>query len=88
MDTRYKIRKAAGSYWLLDMEQDGKDYIEPIELNESGAGIWELISRGFDVPAAAGELAKRYGIETEMAQEDILQFLAGLEAAGVSIGVK
>ena len=30
MSERYQLRHAAGCYWLLDMEQSGKDYIGPI----------------------------------------------------------
>ncbi|MCI9525684.1 MAG: PqqD family protein [Lachnospiraceae bacterium] len=88
MSVRYRIRKAAGSYWLLDMEQPGDNYIEPIELNESGARIWELASQGFDAAAIAEDLAEQYGIDMETVKEDVMQFLAGLEAVGVSIGVK
>lgn len=88
MDARYRIRRAAGSYWLLDMAQSGENYIEPVELNESGARIWELASQGADVLAIAEELAGQYGMDIETVKEDVLQFLAGLEAAGVSIGVK
>lgn len=88
VNARYSLRKAAGSYWLLDMQQDGKNYIEPIALNESGARIWELASQGLEVSAIAELLAKQYGIGAEMVKEDILQFLEGLEAAGVSIGDK
>ncbi len=86
MNARYSVRKAAGSYWLLDMQQDGKNYIEPIALNESGAKIWELASQGLDISAIAEQLAKQYGIGAEMVKEDILRFLEGLEAVGVSIG--
>lgn len=88
MSARYRIRKAAGSYWLLDMEQTGDNYIEPIELNESGARIWELASQGFDAAAIAEDLAEQYGIDMETVKDDVMQFLAGLEAVGVSIGVK
>lgn len=88
MYTGYKIRKAAGSYWLLDMKQAGKDYKEPIELNESGAEIWELVSRGLDVSEVAKCLAEQYEMEPEIVEKDVWQFLAGLEAAGISIGAK
>lgn len=88
MGNRYKIRKAAGSYWLLDMEQDGKNYIRPIEINESGARIWELASRGKDVFSIAEELAKEYGIGIEELEEDVRQFLEGLKRTGVSIETK
>jgi acid phosphatase class B len=70
------------------MEQPGDNYIEPIELNESGAKIWELASQGLDAVAIAEDLARQYGIDMETVKEDVMQFLAGLEAVGVSIGVK
>lgn len=85
MRARYGIRKAAGSYWLLDMEQSGKHYIEPIELNESGARIWELAGRGMDISEIAGQLAGQYGIDAEIVKDDVRQFFAGLETAGVEI---
>lgn len=88
VNSGYSIRKAAGSYWLLDMKQNGKDYKEPIELNESGARIWELASQGRDISFIAEYLVKQYGIGIEMAKEDVRQFLKGLEAAGVSIETK
>lgn len=88
MSSGYMIRKAAGSYWLLCMEQDGKDYKEPIEINESGARIWELASQGRDVPVIAEDLAKQYGMDIEMVKEDVRQFLEGLKSAGVSIETK
>lgn len=88
MNNGYRIRKAAGSYWLLDMEQDGKNYKEPMQLNESGARIWELASQGRDVSFIAEYLAKQYGIGIEMAKEDVRQFLEGLETAGVPIETK
>ncbi len=84
----YQIRKAAGSYWLLYMEQNGKDYKEPIEINESGARIWELASQGRDVSFIAEDLAKEYGIGIEMVKEDVRQFLQGLKDAGISIETK
>lgn len=84
MGTKYMLRKAAGSYWLLDMEQDGKQYKEPIELNESGAIIWDLVCKGREELAVAEYIAEQYGIGLAEAKEDVRQFLAGLEAAGIS----
>lgn len=85
MNTRYMLRKAAGSYWLLDMEQDGKQYKEPLELNESGAKIWELAYEGKSESAIAEYITEQYGIELAEAKEDVRQFLAGLEVVGIAI---
>ena len=43
---RYQIRQAAGMYWLLDMEQSGIPYRQPVLLNETGAAFWKLLVQG------------------------------------------
>ena len=55
MSERYQLRHAAGCYWLLDMEQSGKDYIGPIVLNESGAEIWNRLQAGGTIDQVAEE---------------------------------
>ncbi len=82
MEKRHRLREAAGSYWLLDMEQDGKHYKPPIELNESAAKIWELADGGAGVEEIAAYLSGQYGISRAEAAEDTRQFLEGLRAAG------
>ena len=43
---RYQIRQAAGMYWLLDMEQPGIPYTQPLLLNETGAAFSKLLVQG------------------------------------------
>ena len=43
---KYQLRKAAGIYWLMDMEQEGIPYRKPIPVNDTGADIWTLHEAG------------------------------------------
>lgn len=81
--TVYQLRKAAGTYWLLDMEQDGPAYTKPVPLNESGAYIWQLLEAGHKTEQAARIVAAEYGITADEAGEDIRQFLQNLHEHGV-----
>lgn len=80
---RYQIRKAAGLYWLLDMEQSGIGRQEQIVLNESGAYIWKQYERLRSKAAVAEELNREFGISVEEALADVEQFLQQLKRQGM-----
>lgn len=83
MNKRYQLRKAAGSYWLLDMEQEGKRCSKPVVLNESGAKIWELLQKEQTLDQIAEYLQNRYQIKTDEAKQDIRQFIEVLKGEGI-----
>ena len=58
---RYQLRRAAGRYWLLDMEQEGVPYRRPLCMNEMGAAVWELLVRGLDREGIVEELCRGQG---------------------------
>lgn len=80
---RYQLRKAAGLYWLLDMEQDGADWREPVALNESGAYIWEKYQGMGSKTAVAEELGREAGIPVQEALADVREFLRQLGEQGI-----
>ncbi len=80
---RYRLRAAAGSYWLLDLWQDGRAAKPPVELNESGAMFWELIEQGMDLQEMALFVSDHYGIAAQEAKLDAEQFMEGLKSAGI-----
>ena len=84
-EKRYRLRAAAGSYWLLDMQQDGREAKPPVELNESGAKLWELLEQGMDLQEIALFLSERYGIEEKEAEADAARFVEGLKTAGIAL---
>ncbi len=75
----YQLRHAAGIYWLLDMEQSGMPYVQPVPMNEMGAAIWNMRQRGLDMDEIAEKISETYEIPVEQAREDAGVFLAELQ---------
>ncbi len=82
-DNRIQIRHAAGSYWLLDMEQDGFHYNNPPALNESGIYIYQLLCEGKTIRQIAGQMKDEFGISEEQAMEDAAAFAAQMKEKGI-----
>lgn len=83
MREKYQLRQAAGCYWLLNMEQSGKDYIQPVVLNESGAEIWKRLQAGNTIAQIAEEFNRQFQIPLPEAVEDIRQFVCQLREQGM-----
>ncbi len=82
---RYQLRRAAGLYWLLDMEQSGEKNIGAVSFNESGAYIWEqYVCLGSD-EAVAEKLSESFGIPYENSLADVRQFLSQLKDQGLEL---
>ena len=82
---RYQLRKAAGLYWLVDMEQSGVGRQEPIVLNESGAYIWKQYRLLQSETAVAEVLSREFGISAQEGLTDIRQFFQQLKEQGLDI---
>ena len=82
---KYKLRHAAGKYWLLDMEQKDGTYRAPVAMNETGAMILEHYFRTKDPNAVAQILRDAYEIEFEEALTDVKDFLSQIRKQGVAI---
>lgn len=82
---RYQIRQAAGMYWLLDMEQPGIPYRQPVLLNEMGAAFWKLLAQGQPEDEVASVIASEYGVSREETRQDVEHFLQKLRSQGVTI---
>ena len=82
---KYQLRHAAGSYWLLDMEQKDGTYRAPVAVNETGAMILEHFFRTKDPSEVAGVLRDVYEIDFKEALSDVNSFLSQLRRQGVEI---
>ena len=78
MRKKYRLRKAAGSFWLLDLSQSGKKEKLPLELNESAAQIWQMYEMGLEPEAIAEKLAEQYGVSTDRVRKDVAEFFSTL----------
>lgn len=81
---RYQLRYAAGSYWLLDMQQERFAYQNPAALNECGADIFSLYAEGKSIPQIAECLHQKYGVSRTEAADDAAEFLKKLKEHGIS----
>jgi len=77
---RYQLRKAAGAYWLIDMEQDESNYKKPLQLNETGADIWIMYEQGKTCGEIVKELAVQYGADEDELKTDIADFMKMLQS--------
>lgn len=82
----YQLRQAAGSYWLLNMNQKGIPYQPPVMLNEIGAKIWEKLKKGWTPENIAEDISKEYQILQTEAMEDVWLFCSKLLEHGILIG--
>lgn len=76
---RFQIRKAAGLYWALDMEQTGEHLCRPIPLNECGAFLFRHYMEGSGPEQMAKLLCREYDISPEQAETDAEAFCRQME---------
>lgn len=79
------MRKAAGLYWIIDMEQSGAEWREPVAVNESGAYIWKCYQCLRSETAVAEELSRENGVTVQDALTDIRGFLQQLKEQGIEL---
>lgn len=84
----YQLREAAGAYWLLDMEQDGKEYRPALQLNETGARIVCGLAAGKTAEQLAAELAAYYEIPEKLLREDVNSFIGQLGEQDILTGLQ
>lgn len=77
--SRPVLREAAGCFWLVDTAQEGRPYIHPIRLNDTGAEIWRGLSDGRTPEEIAAGLAEREGASAEEVLEDVKAFIDSIE---------
>ncbi len=84
---RYQLRKAAGMYWLLDMEQGNPEGKGTVAFNECGAHIWERYKEGCTMDEIAETLHEAYGVPAEEAKADAAAFLKDIKGQGIHLEI-
>lgn len=85
MDKRFVLRHAAGTYWLIDLEQDPAAYKEPMSFIKTGAEVIELLEEGKKTMEIAAIISDRYNSKPEDVLEDIVSFEMQLKDFGYNI---
>jgi hypothetical protein len=63
----------------VDTAQEGRPYIHPIRLNDTGAEIWRGLSDGRTPEEIAAGLAEQEGASAEEVLEDVKAFIDSIE---------
>ncbi|MDO5154848.1 MAG: PqqD family protein [Eubacteriales bacterium] len=80
---QYVLRRAAGVYWLLDINQLGVPYKPPLRMNEMGAEIWRMLEQGNNRNQIVNLMSMEYDADIELVEQDVNEFLLQLEQYGV-----
>lgn len=75
---KYRLRRVAGMYWLIDIEQPGIPYEMPIALNQTGAMICGMLEDGAGAEEISQAMSASYGISVTEARVDLEQFVKQL----------
>lgn len=78
----YLLRSVAQSKVVVPVGKAAEIFPGMVNLNETGAFLWELLETEQTVDTLAASLQKEYGITNERAVEDVENFLLGLLKIG------
>ncbi len=81
--TSYQLREAAGGFWLINTEQSGLPFEQPLLLNACGAMIWKEYAAGKTRAEIAVRLQRVYGLDADEAAADVGEFLEQLNGQGI-----
>ena len=74
----YEIHKAAGTYFLVNTAQKGDVFEKPVEVNEFGALIINLIKEGKSIDEDAKLLSEEYEEDFAEVKTDAENFIESL----------
>lgn len=80
----YKVRHIAGEYIIVGQGASHTDMTKVISLNSTAKLLWdELQGKEFTLADAAKILVNNFGIDTERAESDALQWAERLVECGI-----
>ncbi len=78
------LHKIADSYHVIAVGKAVKNFNGIINLNQTGAFLWEKLSIGATEEELVKFLISEYGIDLETATSDVSKFTKGLKEAGLA----
>lgn len=78
------LHKIADSYHVIAVGKVVKNFNGIINLNQTGAFLWEKLSIGATEEELIKFLISEYGIDIETATSDVSKFTKGLKEAGLA----
>lgn len=77
------LREVAGSFIVVAVGDRAKEFNGIINLNETGAFLWEKLSKGADEKQLLDALLSEYEVDENTAEADVKNFVSKLEEAGL-----
>lgn len=77
------LRKVAGSFVVVPVNELTMDFNGMINLNETGAFLFELLQKGAEKSELVSCMLEEYDVEAERAEADIDKFIQKLKDADV-----
>ncbi len=78
----YLLKKVLGSFMIFSVSPDsGSNAVHT--LNDTGAFLWDSISKGFDRDGLIEKLLDEYDVDRETAQKDVAAFLSRLQSLNI-----
>ncbi|MDD6735339.1 MAG: PqqD family protein [Clostridiales bacterium] len=75
----FVLRKVAGNYIIIGVGEEAVDFNGMITVNETGAFLWNLLSKDITVDELLSALLKEYDIDENTAKADIDEFITKLK---------
>ena len=82
----YILKKVMGKYMIVSLNESASQTVSMQAINETGAFIWHLLENGATQEEICEKMLSEYEIDCETASEDVSNFLAKLDAAGLLEG--
>lgn len=78
----FLLRQVADTWGVIPVGQDMLDFNGMINLNETGALLWQKLENGADLDELVAALTAEYNVSPEVAREDAMAFCRKLVEAG------
>lgn len=82
----YSSRELGGNLYLFPDDGNMAEQTGLPVLNESAGWLWNALSEEVELPTLVSGFAERYGLDTAVAEEDVLDCLRAMSAAGLILG--
>ena len=79
----FVLRKVADSYVVVPVNQMSLDFNGIINLNETGAFLFEILQNGAEKEELLSKLLEEYEVTEEVAKKDIDVFLSKVKEADI-----
>ena len=77
----FVLREVAGSYIVVAVGEAVKNFNGIINLNETGAFLWEILAKGATKEELVAKLLEEYDVDEKTATKDVGTFINKLSEA-------